>query len=258
MIATLVADPDHGRNAADSPNARPFRLRRPPLLEPPFDDEHTLDAQARCAQLPIDWDTAAVINAAKPMPPEHPGPGSVPAVMESTHAAARYVRLCLEVLNGFRPASHLRSLTGPVEFTDVVGQLSRRRNGHGHFPPRHGVATSTNSPRPPDIRRTPRGGVSGFNAAPDRFVMSPATTPPATTQPVIVAGRVSQAALPAHRGRSTAAATPFRLVRLRVSEPLEGIAEVVAVLSHAGSSLAMAFRLERRGSDWICTVVQVI
>ena len=41
-------------------------------------------------------------------------------------------------------------------------------------------------------------------------------------------------------------------------EPLDGIAEVVAVLSQAGATIAMALRLERREADWLCTFAQVI
>ena len=43
-------------------------------------------------------------------------------------AAERYVRVCLETLNGFRPASHLRALAGTAPLADAVSQLARRRN----------------------------------------------------------------------------------------------------------------------------------
>lgn len=168
-----------------------------------------------------------------------------PGESSPTHACARYIRLCLEVLNGFRPATHLRVLGGPVEFTDVVRQLSRRRNGCGHFPPRPAVPVS-NPSRPPLTRRP------ASRAVPDRYAVPPAVAavPPAVATP---------AAPPAVRRSPNAPATqPFRLVRLRVSEPLDGVAEVVAVLSHAGTSLAVALRLERHSSGWTCTVMQVI
>lgn len=55
MITTLVADPDRDRRHAGAPNTRPFQLRRPPTLEPPFDDEHTTPAVPDHAQLPIEW-----------------------------------------------------------------------------------------------------------------------------------------------------------------------------------------------------------
>ncbi len=50
----------------------------------------------------------------------------------------------------------------------------------------------------------------------------------------------------------------FRLRRLRVSETLPGIGEAVAVLGYAGRALALAMRLEARGSTWVCTLVQVV
>ncbi|GAA4924109.1 Rv3235 family protein [Actinoplanes utahensis] len=37
-------------------------------------------------------------------------------------AARRFVRLCLEVLNGFRPAAHLRRVSLPTEAAHVVAQ----------------------------------------------------------------------------------------------------------------------------------------
>jgi len=43
-----------------------------------------------------------------------------------------------------------------------------------------------------------------------------------------------------------------------VSEPLPGVAEVVAVLSHAGLSMAVAVRLELRDNRWHCAVIQII
>lgn len=41
-------------------------------------------------------------------------------------AARRYVNVCVEVLNGFRPAAHLRPLTAADGFSAVVDQLVRR------------------------------------------------------------------------------------------------------------------------------------
>ncbi|WP_430783219.1 Rv3235 family protein [Actinoplanes sp. G11-F43] len=37
-------------------------------------------------------------------------------------AVRRFVRMCVEVLNGFRPAAHLRRLALPSEAADVVAQ----------------------------------------------------------------------------------------------------------------------------------------
>ena len=46
--------------------------------------------------------------------------------------------------------------------------------------------------------------------------------------------------------------------RMRLSEPRDGVAEIVAVLSYGGTSLAMALRLERHGDQWLCALAQVI
>ena len=51
---------------------------------------------------------------------------------------------------------------------------------------------------------------------------------------------------------------PVSLTRLRVSEPLDSIAEAVAVLSLAGSSRALALRLERTAGVWTCAIAQVV
>jgi Family of unknown function (DUF6459) len=42
--------------------------------------------------------------------------------MDAKAAVHRFVRLCLEVLNGYRPAAHLRRLSLPSEAAGVVAQ----------------------------------------------------------------------------------------------------------------------------------------
>ena len=170
--------------------------------------------------------------------------GGVPPVAAS---AQRYVRICLEVLNGFRPASHLRTLAGPVEFSTVVSQLSRRRNGRGHFtqtPDPAIAATAALANR----RAVPSTASRTRNAGPVAAASSPTTVD------------VVRHCAPTSTARRNApgAAQPFRLLRMRLSEPRDGVAEIVAVLSYAGSSLAMALRLERHGDQWLCALVQVI
>jgi hypothetical protein len=49
-----------------------------------------------------------------------------PAPDASRLAAHCFVAACVEVINGFRPASHLRALFAPAAFNDVVDQLARR------------------------------------------------------------------------------------------------------------------------------------
>jgi hypothetical protein len=170
-------------------------------------------------------------------------------VSTAAATAQRYVRICLEVLNGFRSAAHLRTLTGPVEFGAVVNQLSRRRNGCGHFP--QAAAAS-----PAAMRSTrPSGGQSA-----ERRLVHSGTAAFATTRDVAANVATFSRWQPSQTARRNApgAAQPYRLVRLRVTEPRDGVAEVAVVLSFAGTSLAVALRLERRADQWICAVAQVI
>jgi hypothetical protein len=46
--------------------------------------------------------------------------------MAAQVAAGRFVAACVEVLNGFRPAAHLRALTTPFDYAAVVKQLTHR------------------------------------------------------------------------------------------------------------------------------------
>jgi hypothetical protein len=224
----------------------PVRLRRPPASEPPYDPGFSgPSAPARLTAAPLgvrpDRDPATTLVRV-------PGLAPAGAVAPVAASAQRYVRICLEVLNGFRPASHLRTLSGPVEFSTVVSQLSRRRNGRGHFAQ---AADQTLAPAGASaVRRAGQPTVSGPRNA--RTLAVAQSTP-------TVAGAVRYAA-PASTVRRNApgAAQPFRLLRLRLSEPRDGVAEIVAVLSYAGSSLAMALRLERHGDQWLCALVQVI
>lgn len=240
--ATGIRRPDRSVLGNAHAVAMPVRLRRPPASEPPYDPAIPGGSTpVRRTPTPVGAQPAHD-PATSPAPLV---PGVVPPVAAS---AQRYVRICLEVLNGFRPASHLRTLGGPVQFSTVVSQLSRRRNGRGHFAQTTDV-TSTATGAPAN-RRAVQPTVSGARNA------GTATT--AQSSPV-TAGAVRYAA-PASTARRNApgAAQPFRLLRLRLSEPRDGVAEIVAVLSYAGSSLAMALRLERHGDQWLCALVQVI
>jgi hypothetical protein len=226
--------------------AMPIRLRRPPSSEPPYDAAFPTPPTAVVRRANL----VATPSCRTPQPV-----GIKPGAMPDTAASAappiaasaqRYVRTCLEVLNGFRPASHLRTLAGPVEFSTVVSQLSRRRNGRGHFPQASDTAL-TQVVSAPVNRRAMRPDIGAANNSRTQHLA------------------MTNAAHGLHGGTSTAAqrnapgaAQPFRLLRMRLSEPLDGVAEIVAVLSYAGSSLAMALRLERHDDQWLCALVQVI
>ncbi len=259
MTVTLIAEgeadqaapmaigrPDRQAMSKAKPATMPVRLRRPPASEPPYDLGFSgPSAPARLTAAPVgvrpERDPATVAVRALGVAPA----GIVPPVAAS---AQRYVRICLEVLNGFRPASHLRTLAGPVEFSTVVSQLSRRRNGRGHF------AQSA------DLTLAPSGASAGRRAGQPNVSGPRNAGALATAQSsASTAGLVRYVAPPSTvRRNAPGAAQPFRLLRLRLSEPRDGVAEIVAVLSYAGSSLAMALRLERHGDQWLCALVQVI
>jgi hypothetical protein len=65
--------------------------------------------------------------------PALPAPaGGPPPRAGGGQAAYRYVALCLEVLEGFRPATHLRRLTLAAAFETVLDQLARPAARGGH------------------------------------------------------------------------------------------------------------------------------
>lgn len=219
MVSTLLADPDPRRATPAHLTWPQIRVSRPPRLDPPFEDEG--DGPPVPTQHQADEECAAGITS------DAPASGSIGlAAPTSSRAALAYVRLCIEVLNGYRPPSHLRRLGGPVEFVDVVAQIRRRHNARGRF----------GSTTPARMPSTPTSGA----ARPPRRNVSAALPP---------LGR---------EHRNSGAWAPVSLTRLRVSEPLDGVAEVVAVLSQAGFAMAMAIRLERRAGAWTCALAQVV
>ncbi|MEU4624254.1 Rv3235 family protein [Actinoplanes sp. NPDC023801] len=111
MRSTLEAAPTGPRPA--------IRLRPVPRFEPPFDDEATPQAWASSRQLALDW-PADVPGA--PAPPEAAPPVVAGASGDAKLAVRRFVRLCVEVLNGFRPAAHLRRMALPAGAAEVVAQ----------------------------------------------------------------------------------------------------------------------------------------
>jgi Family of unknown function (DUF6459) len=243
---TGIRRPDRPVMSKAKAATMPVRLRRPPASEPPYDPAFS------GVSAPAGRTTASV----RVRPERDPAtasvraPGVVPAgvVPPAAASAQRYVRICLEVLNGFRPASHLRTLSGPVEFSTVVSQLSRRRNGRGHFA------------QASDLTLDPAGAFASRHAGQPTVSGPRNSGTRATAQSSPTMAGVVRYAPPASTARRNApgAAQPFRLLRMRLSEPRDGVAEIVAVLSYAGSSLAMALRLERHGDQWLCAVVQVI
>jgi hypothetical protein len=108
------------RTSPATPRAAPpplIRLRPAPSLEPPFDEQSGLPPIApapldEAPQLPLEW--------ARPR-------RTVPGVSEAKLAAHRYLTLCLEVLGGFRPLAHLRTLSSAATLEQIAAQLARSR-----------------------------------------------------------------------------------------------------------------------------------
>lgn len=107
-----------------------------PPFEPPFDDEVDPQVWAMAHQLAFDWSqhgTRALgrtepENRSDPLPhqPATPEPASGAAVAgasaEARLAVRRFVGVCVEVLNGYRPAAHLRQLSLPGNAAGIVAQ----------------------------------------------------------------------------------------------------------------------------------------
>ena len=139
-----------------------IRVRPAPSFEPPYDDEPPPDeptgagptpAQAgptrtdagnqRLAQRPGRGERSGTGHRRgpggrpeeeQPWGPAPAGPvgGSPPRAGTGGQAAYRYVGLCLEVLKGFRPATHLRRFTLAASFDSVLEQLARPAARTGH------------------------------------------------------------------------------------------------------------------------------
>jgi Family of unknown function (DUF6459) len=217
--------------------ARGVQIRRAPRAEPPFDDERwdeergggerrddeRSDASRSAvswpmagdwAELPLDWHP----DGSTPTPPAQT-PEAPAGPRPSEVAAARFVRACLEILDGFRPVRHLRMLATPESFEKISAELQRPRKRRLLTRLREGTVWSHQPVRGGSPAGRPRPG-TGATGAP-------------------VPGRVE--------------------VRLqRVMDVRDGIAEVVTVLARGEDVWAMAVRLERHPDGWLCTDLQVL
>ncbi len=130
-----------------------------PQFDPPFDDEVAPEVWASAHQLALDWPQPATVRRpapAQPAPSTGVGPpptagatlaeaadaepagaepaGAYPAggdpagaglagaSVEAKLAVRRFVAVCVEVINGYRPAAHLRRLSRPGEAAGIVAQ----------------------------------------------------------------------------------------------------------------------------------------
>ncbi|MCO8272967.1 Rv3235 family protein [Actinoplanes sp. TRM 88003] len=96
-------------------------LRPTPRCEPPFDDELEPSFWATAHQLSLDWSPRrpAPPGPAADAPRHSPAAGVSP---DAKLAVKRFVRTCVEVIDGHRPAAHLRRLSHPMQAAGVVAQ----------------------------------------------------------------------------------------------------------------------------------------
>lgn len=113
------------------------RMRPAPQFDPPYEDEPAAPVRVLG---PADEPGSRGGDRHRSEDPERlwgpapPGPvsGLPPRAGTGGQAAYRYVGLCLEVLEGYRPATHLRRLTLATAFESVMDQLSRPAARTGH------------------------------------------------------------------------------------------------------------------------------
>ncbi|OJF16095.1 hypothetical protein BG844_01115 [Couchioplanes caeruleus subsp. caeruleus] len=123
-----------------------IRLRRAPRCDTPFDDEREADPWWSPHQLALEWPRLPVATPtpSRQSPPARPTAASGVSA-DAKLAVRRFVHSCVEVLNGYRPATHLRRLAQPREAAAVVAQgvaaahkvaQTRRRRLEPHPPGR--------------------------------------------------------------------------------------------------------------------------
>ncbi|MEV0714453.1 Rv3235 family protein [Asanoa sp. NPDC050611] len=88
----------------------PIRLRSPYADEPGTIEWH----RESVGQLAFDF--AALTRRPAPEP------GLAPS-LDASRAATRFARACLEILNGYRPVAHVRSLCQPTTAHTLIEQL---------------------------------------------------------------------------------------------------------------------------------------
>ncbi|MET8148380.1 Rv3235 family protein [Actinoplanes sp. NPDC049668] len=103
-----------------------IRLRPAPRREPPFDDERDPASLPSPDQLALDWarliagDTRPATAAESPPPVIRTVVSGVSA--DAKLAVRRFVKLCVEVFNGYRPPAHLRRFAQAREAATVVAE----------------------------------------------------------------------------------------------------------------------------------------
>jgi hypothetical protein len=203
------------------------RVQPAPRWEPPFDDELAGADQGGTQpwpQLPLDWRGERRGDSQ----PEPGKGGGLPRPTPAELAAVRLVNVCREILGGYRPVRHLSVLVAPECLDAVSTQLTRPRR-----------------------RRTAGPGTAGRGAVAGRSTGQPAR--PGTRPGTGASGEP----VPGRRG-PLLRSDPVVVRHQRVTQPLDGVAEVSAVLGRGDEVWAMALRLEQRPGGWLCTYLQVL
>ncbi|WP_432979660.1 Rv3235 family protein [Dactylosporangium sp. CA-233914] len=135
----VKAKPQRGAGASAGPavvtrSGPGVVLRMPPALDPPPNDprsaappESAGAPSAGMDPLPLEW-PGTLPMFQPPPPPRQPQPAPPPPRERSNAypAAQRFVGLCVEILNGYRPPGQLRPMTHPQRFADISDQILRR------------------------------------------------------------------------------------------------------------------------------------
>ncbi len=117
------------------------RLRPAPVTEPPYDDDLAPEAWSSPipGQLALDW-SAPLRTPAVAAAPSAPPSVVAGASHEARAAVRRFVAVLLEVMNGYRPAMHLRPLARPVDAAVIVThvraavhRIAESRRGSGRM-----------------------------------------------------------------------------------------------------------------------------
>lgn len=153
---------------AATPVARGMvRLHPAPVHDPPYDDERPAEWwPAAGGQPPLElplfpaggWRPEPAPRPVRPPESSSPGdspPGRRPPGSSSpatTAAAVRFVNTCLEILNGYRPLSHVRALADPLAASAVLAELTGAARRLGPVTCQEGLlrlrAMRTCEPRP--------------------------------------------------------------------------------------------------------------
>lgn len=108
------------------------RTRPAPPCDPPYDDERHPDSWLVSGQPQLDLPLPAAATPSGLAPSKSVPPTFAPTGMTTTPtatspakaAATRFLRTCLEILNGYRPVAHFRALASPPEAAALVQAMA--------------------------------------------------------------------------------------------------------------------------------------